>query len=95
MEKAIYTLKITMLKVEFEITPRELLSLKKMSVFILIFARAWFEVSLAADAPFNDLTLFQDLHNYRDLNSKISETTVKTFKRHFGILGWTSSALHC
>ena len=59
-----------------------------MSVFIiLIYARAWFEVPLAADAPFNDLTLFHDLHKYRDLNSQISEATVKTFKRHFWYLG--------
>ncbi|KAG0712007.1 hypothetical protein GWK47_019372 [Chionoecetes opilio] len=67
---------------------RELRSLQKMSVFIiLIYARAWFEAPLAADAPFNDLTLFHDLHKYRNLNSKISETTVKTFKRHFWYLG--------
>ncbi|KAG0723530.1 hypothetical protein GWK47_042533 [Chionoecetes opilio] len=88
MAKAIYTLKMTMFKYEFELTPRELRSLQEMSVFIiLIYARAWFEAPLAADAPFNDLTLFHDLHKYRDLNSKISEATVKTFKRHFWYLG--------
>ncbi|KAG0717012.1 hypothetical protein GWK47_008322 [Chionoecetes opilio] len=88
MAKAIYTLKMTMFKNEFELTPRELRSLQEMSVFIiLIYARAWFEAPLAADAPFNDLTLFHDLHKYRDLNSKISEATVKTFKRHFWYLG--------
>ncbi|KAG0710846.1 hypothetical protein GWK47_021956 [Chionoecetes opilio] len=88
MAKAIYMLKMTMFKNEFELTPRELRSLQEMSVFIiLIYARAWFEAPLAADAPFNDLTLFYDLHKYRDLNSKISEATVKTFKRHFWYLG--------
>lgn len=59
-----------------------------MSVFIiLIYARAWFKATLATDAPVNDLILFQDLHNYRNLISKILETTVKTFKRHFWYLG--------
>ncbi|KAG0722850.1 hypothetical protein GWK47_043775 [Chionoecetes opilio] len=61
--------------------------LQEISVFIiLIYARAWFEAPLAAD-DLNDLTLFHDLHKYRDLNSKISEATVKTFKRHFWYLG--------
>ncbi|KAG0714561.1 Retrovirus-related Pol polyprotein from type-1 retrotransposable element R2 [Chionoecetes opilio] len=42
MAKAIYTLKMTMFKNEFELTPRELRSLQETSVFIiLIYARAW------------------------------------------------------
>ncbi|KAG0725861.1 hypothetical protein GWK47_037776 [Chionoecetes opilio] len=87
-EGRIYTLKMTMFKNEFETTPRELRSLQEMSVFIiLIYARAWFEAPLAADAPFNDLTLSMISTSTETSTQRSRRPRWKTFKRHFWYLG--------
>jgi hypothetical protein len=48
----------------------------------LIYVKAWLSATSAADAPINDLRLWNDLHEYRKIDPAIAEAAIKTLDRH-------------
>jgi hypothetical protein len=72
MAKAIYSLKIELLsegnESVLQLTARELKGIKRFNRFIVcIYMQSWFSCRFAADAPINDISLINRLHDYDDL----------------------------
>lgn len=83
MAKAIYCLKIYLFREEFKLTVTEEKSLSEICTFIvIIYVKAWFTTPHAPQAPNHDLQFMKKLHNYKSIDVKISQETVKKFKNH-------------
>ena len=53
---------------------------------IHIYVKWWFTCSSAIDAPVHDLSLFHQLHSYKEIHSKLAEATITTLNRHLWYL---------
>jgi hypothetical protein len=85
MAKAIYTLKIELLfdgnEEEIKLTGHELQGLQRFNRFVVgVYIQSWFTARSTADAPVNDILLFQRLDNCGD--DKLTTTGLKMMKRH-------------
>lgn len=87
MAKAIYSFKIWMFRDQFEMTFQELTGIRDFCVFLArVYVKAWTMASLAAAAPANDLSLLQDLLDYKSINPKISQRTFEKLAAHLWYL---------
>lgn len=67
MAKAIYSLKIYFFQDQVILTPQEITGLTSICLFVsLVYACYWHEAPVARRAPFNELTLLAQLHEYPD-----------------------------
>ena len=88
MAKALYAVKIVLLKSQFRLTQSQEKGLRELVLFVCtVYARAWFQSPRADDAAVNDLALLRDLIAYHAINPAISDAVVKTFRRHLWYLG--------
>lgn len=88
MSKAIYCLKMYMCRKQLKLSKEIIDGLRDTSIFIcLIYTRAWIECPSSADAPFNDLKLFKDLHTFSAINEKVSLAAINKFENHLSNLG--------
>ena len=61
--------------------------LERMAQFLLLlYTCAWFCAPVAADAPSNDLRLFQDLVRYRSVDSETADAALGVMRRHMWYL---------
>ena len=61
--------------------------LERMAQFLLLlYTCAWFRAPVAADAPSNDLCLFQDLVRYRSVDSETADAALGVMRRHMWYL---------
>lgn len=94
MAKAIYSLKIFMFRDEFHLTASEKKSLTEICLFIVkIYVKAWFMSPLAAAAPEHDLKFLKSLHDYREINSTVSQIAIKRFSNHLWYLSSEAAAM--
>lgn len=87
MAKAIYSLKIFLLRKQLRYTSHEIKKLYSLCKFIVfVYIESWYEAPLAISAPNNDLKLFRKLYDYSNIDSKISVVTIKKLKNHLWYL---------
>ena len=87
MAKAIYALKIWMLRQQFRLTKTEEAGLRDICVFtVLLYVKPWFRAPSASCAPRLDLQLLKDIDNYKSHNSVISAVALKKLLGHLWYL---------
>lgn len=89
MAKALYSLKLflfqSQVKSQIHVTARDAKALLSLSLFSsLLYARAWNEAPVAANAPLNDLRLLQAIKSYPD--TVIAQPVTAAFERHLWFL---------
>ena len=84
MSKAIYTLKLTLLKHQFLKLPwHKKQKLDKMTFFILfVYLESWFRSSSLFTAACDDLKLHQRLLKFRHIHKKLANVGLKVLQRH-------------
>lgn len=87
MAKAIYCLKIYLLRDQFQLTARELNGIRDICQFIVrLYVKAWFLAPLAALAPNHDLNFLIALRNYETIDKDISRVGLKKMCSHLWYL---------
>ena len=80
MSRAIYCLKIFLLREQYSIPPEEEDALADVCIFIIKFyVRAWFNCPNASEACGNDLNFLQNLSLYEDNDAVTSEAAINKF----------------
>ena len=94
MSKALYYLKVFIFRQEFNLNKREYQSIIDTCIFIVrLYVKTWFNAPKAYFAPRQDLQFLRDLYEYRKVNEKISEVTLKKFVNHLWYLTSETVAL--
>ena len=94
MAKAIYCLKIYLFRYEFKLTKAEEEGLCDISIFLVfVYIEAWFNATLASNAPYHDLSFIKKLYNYKTIDESISRVSFNKFKNHLWYLCLESVAL--
>jgi len=89
MAKLIYCLKIYIFRSQFNLTTRELSSLREFNVFVvLIYLKAWYTCQCFVSAPHNDLTLLKQLATY-ETNQTVDKAAMTSFSGHLWYLNET------
>lgn len=87
MSKANYSLKIYLFRNQFSLSSEEVEAFREICLFIvMLYTEAWFTAPKAAAAPNHDLQFLKKLHEYRGINEKISDVTVKKLSNHWWYL---------
>lgn len=88
MAKAIYCIKIYLYRKQLKwLRPHLLKQLKRMIKFIVkLYLKAWYTCRSAILAPFDDLTLLQDLMNYETTDKEIANAAYDSLSRHLWYL---------
>jgi hypothetical protein len=69
MSKLLYAFKIILFQSQFKLTKHESNACLEFCLFIaLVYVRAWITCSSPCDAPINDITLIQNLTNYKNVS---------------------------
>ncbi|KAK7572169.1 hypothetical protein V9T40_012805 [Parthenolecanium corni] len=88
MAKAIYCLKIFMLRSQFKLTKNEETSLCEICCFILeCYIESWFQATETIHAPLNDVIFLRRIQNYQMKNKKVADVAIKKFSNHLWYLG--------
>ena len=90
MSKLLYSIKIALMQDHIEQLPQGTVMTKhqlpKMRDFVIfattVYSMWWFTCQVAVEAPWNDLSLYRHLLEYKDINTGISAGAVKALKRH-------------
>ncbi|KAL7293511.1 hypothetical protein TKK_0012956 [Trichogramma kaykai] len=94
MARAIYCLKMVLLRNYFKLKSHEIKKYIQVSEFIgFVYLEPWYTASLAASAPNNDLNLLKKLHAYDKIDKAISEATLNKLGNHLWYLSPELSAL--
>lgn len=94
MAKAIYCLKMFLLRKEYLMSPAEESACGKICVFlVLIYIKYWVEAPRADKAPVQDLQLIKDLQLYAEEDREVSETLLNKMKNHLWYLTPQAAAL--
>lgn len=87
MAKAIYSLKILLLRESFQLNLHELKNIYSICKFLVfVYVEFWFEAPSAIKAPNNDLRMLKQLIEYKAIDVDISKVTVKKFSSHLWYL---------
>lgn len=89
MAKLIYGIKIYLFRNDggFETTQREKGQLERFVKFgALIYVKYWFQAPMASNAPWSDLSLWNDMKRYQDIDPEITEIVKNAFKSHLWYL---------
>ena len=83
MSKAIYSLKMFMFQTQFHMKNREINVLRSINLFIcLVYLKYWFTASCLIQVPLNDLTCFQRLIQFKEINLTVANVAIKALSRH-------------
>lgn len=83
LAKAIYVLKIWMLRKEFPLTATEEDSLKRISIFVVsVYIFAWYQAPFAIRAPKNNLDFLQEFYKFKSVDETLAEMAIKKFTGH-------------
>ncbi|CAD6228486.1 GSCOCG00012049001-RA-CDS, partial [Cotesia congregata] len=83
MAKAIYSLKIFLLRSTFKLTSNEQKSLGMICVFIVkIYVKIWFMASSSIKASNCDFQLIQSIYNFQSIDKKLSSAALKKILNH-------------
>lgn len=87
LSKALYSLKIYLFRYQFHSNPSELHALREVCLFIALFyVEAWFLATNAIEAPYHDLTLFQNLLEYKRNHPKVAEAALEKLSKRLWYL---------
>lgn len=87
MAKGIYCLKIYLYRKQLKWLRNHLERLKRIIKFILKFyLKAWYTCKSAIRAPFDDLTLLQEIHKFESTDNVISNAAFDSLSRHLWYL---------
>ena len=87
MSRAIYALKVWMLRRQFKLTAREENGLRHIAVFVCrLYAKAWTLAPETAAAPRHDLQLLNYLTAYMDVNRDVAKAALSKPQRHLWYL---------
>lgn len=87
LAKVIYCLKIYLFRKQFKLKKSEADGLPRICAFIVRFyVKAWFNASSAIGAPNHDLTLFQSLINYKQIDAEIADAAIRKLQGHLWYL---------
>lgn len=94
MARAIYCLKIFLLRSQYSMLPEEIIALEDVCVFIIKFyIKAWFECPTAYKAPNLDLNFIKQLKAYENVDKVISAVALKKICGHLWYLVEETSSL--
>jgi hypothetical protein len=82
MSKAIYYLKLGLLRKQFKMSAKELNWVTLISEYVGIF----FKAALSAGGPFNDILFMKIMIGYRDIRPIMAKTTIESMKRYLWYL---------
>lgn len=92
MAKAIYCLKLQMLKSQLKLTTRETLGVRRMALFVsLIYVRQWHEAIVSVKAPLNDVRFLEILLTYPD--GSLAKVADRALRRHLWYVNEENVAL--
>lgn len=87
MSKAVYSLKLWMLRSQFKLTKTEEKGLRDICLFtVKVYAKAWFQAPAVVMAPRLDLQFLKDLDSYKTDNAPVSAIALKKFMGHLWYL---------
>lgn len=80
MAKGIYSLKMFLYRKHFKMTARELNGLRDVCIFIVLrYAKAWFRVDRAEEAPNQDLVFMKSIVEYTVIDKELSKNVLSKF----------------
>ena len=83
MSKAIYILKMSLLRHQLDLHWQTKKKVEKMSLFVIfVYLKSWFGAPSLTAAATEDLELYSRLHKFRTVHSKVSSTTTSVLQRH-------------
>jgi len=87
MARAIYSLKILLFKNQVALSKREERGLRDFCLFVVtVYVKAWFTASSAIAAPNHDLTFLRVLDEYKTIDQRVAEVSIKKFRNHLWYL---------
>jgi len=87
MSKAIYCLKIFILRQKYKLNKRENNSVRDICIFnVRCYVKTWFNAPNACFAPRQDLQFLRDFYDYKTIDEKLSEVTQKNVSIIYGNL---------
>lgn len=87
MARAIYSLKIFLLKRQFKLSAKEGQALRDISLFIsTIYVKPWLQCGLAVKAPNQDLCFIKSLKDYEKVDAIISQAALSKLCQHLWYL---------
>ena len=79
----IYAGKMFMFHHQMSYDDEMIVKLKRVNMFLSMFyTSAWMKASIGADAPINDLQLFQDMFAYLDVDHEVAEEVLRKLENH-------------
>lgn len=83
MARAIYALKIFLLRSQLKLTKKDSGGLKEVCVFIvMVYVKPWLQCSSAVKAPFQDLCFLKKLKDYEKVDESISKAAFQKLCQH-------------
>ena len=87
MAKAIYSLKIWMLRSQFKMTKKEEKGIADVCLFtVTLYVKAWFRALSAPSSPRVDLELIKEIDKYKAQNQAVSQIAMKKILGHLWYL---------
>ncbi|KAF2891613.1 hypothetical protein ILUMI_14560 [Ignelater luminosus] len=87
MAKAIYSIKIFLLRSEFAITGVEEKALCRICGFIVVnYIKPWFTANKTTEAPWNDILLLKNLNKYKEKDAIVAGACLQKFVNHLWYL---------
>jgi hypothetical protein len=84
MSKIVYCFKIYLFRFEYQLPRKDEKKLKRLCLFYaLVYVKAWFSAPIPSDAPINDLKLYKQLLNYKNIDTTIADTALEKLRKHF------------
>lgn len=87
MAKGLYCLKMLCFREQFPMNAHELQAMKRIGLFTTtLYLKAWYTAPVAYDAPYNDLSLLQQLETFQGVDSRIAQAALHKLKGHLWYL---------
>lgn len=87
LSKAIYSLKIFILREQFEFKEGELDGIRDVCIFVVrLYVKAWFSCTSAINAARHDLNFIKNAIDYSSIDAQVSEIILKKFSNHLWYL---------
>ncbi|KAG0705268.1 hypothetical protein GWK47_024524 [Chionoecetes opilio] len=92
MAKAIYCLKLQMLKSQLSLTGREKAGVERVALFVaLVYCKQWHEAPISVKAPLNDVLFLEILKTYPD--QTVAKAAEQALQRHLWYISEENAGL--
>lgn len=94
MSKAIYCLKIFLFRSQFNLTARELNSIRDISIFIVkLYIKVWYGCTNSIECPNQDLNFLRAAFEFSETDKVVSDAVIEKMKNHLWYLTPTTVRL--